>query len=290
MKDWISAARLRTLPLALASILMGAFLAQTAGAFRWHVFIWAAITTVLLQILSNFSNDYGDTLNGADTHERVGPLRAVQSGRITQKQMLNGIIILALSAFFSGIYLLYISFDGFDSKWFWIFLMLGILSIIAAYTYTAGKKPYGYMGLGDLATFLFFGPVGVAGSYFLFRQELSLDILLPAGIMGFFSTGVLNINNIRDVQSDKKAGKNTIPVKIGRKNAIIYHWILLSLIILFTLIFIWDKKANLLFLLSFPLILLNGYQISKKENPDPYLKTLALTAVLFVILFGLSLP
>jgi 1,4-dihydroxy-2-naphthoate octaprenyltransferase len=289
MKKWIAAARLRTLPLALSSIFMGAFLAQSVFMFRSDVFLWAVITTVLLQVMSNFANDYGDTENGADSAERVGPARAVQTGEITRKEMFNGIVITGLLALCSGIYLLYVSFGGFSSKYFRLFLAMGILAISAAYTYTAGKRPYGYRGLGDLSVFLFFGWVGVIASYFLYTLHFSADLLLPGTACGALAAGVLNINNLRDRISDEKAGKITVAVKLGRNGTLVYHFFLLSLAMVCTVVYMQIKQGNWYYLLSFPLIILNGIQVSRAENPDPYLKTLSLTSLFFVIVFGLSL-
>ncbi|ADQ16968.1 1,4-dihydroxy-2-naphtoate prenyltransferase [Leadbetterella byssophila DSM 17132] len=289
MKKWISAARLRTLPLALSSILMGGFLAQSVFMFRWDVFLWAVITTILLQVMSNFANDYGDTQNGADSSDRIGPARAVQSGEISRRQMFIAICITGLAAFLSGLWLLYTSFGGFESKYFKIFLSLGILAIGAAYTYTAGKRPYGYQGLGDISVFLFFGLTAVIASYFLYTLHLEWEIALPAISCGALATGVLNINNLRDRTSDEKAGKITLAVRLGRKGTIYYHFLLLALAMFCAWLYIDLKNGNWYYLLSFPLILLNGFQVAKSENPDPYLKTLSLTSLFFVIVFGLSL-
>lgn len=290
MRAWISAARLRTLPLTLSSIVMGGFLAQGVFMFRKEVFFLAVLTTLLLQILSNFANDYGDTQNGADTAGRVGPQRAVQSGAITPKEMFRGIIFMGILAFVSGICLIYTAFGGFGSKYFWIFLGIGLLSILAAYMYTAGKRPYGYVGLGDISVFVFFGLVGVVGSYFLYTLQFDPKVLLPATACGALAAGVLNINNIRDINSDQKAGKITIPVLLGRKKAIVYHWILLLGAMGCAITFMSLRGGGTWYYwLSFPLLLLNGVQVSRNLNPDPYLKTLSLTSVAFVILFGLSI-
>lgn len=289
MKKWISAARLRTLPLALSSIIMGAVLAQSVFMFRWDVFGWAVLTTVLLQVLSNFANDYGDTKNGADTGDRIGPARAVQSGEITPKQMLNAILLTGTAALVSGIYLLYIAFGGFESVYFRVFLGLGLLAIVAAYTYTAGKRPYGYIGLGDISVFLFFGLTGVVASYFLYTLHFEWPLLLPGTACGALAMGVLNINNIRDMESDKKAGKITIPVRLGRQKALVYHWLLLAVAMAAAVAYVSLKNGSWYYLLSFPLIFLNGIQVSKNTNPDPYLKTLALTSLVFVMVFGISL-
>lgn len=290
IKDWLQAARLRTLPLALSSIIMGGFLAEKAGKFDINIFILACLTTVLLQVLSNFANDYGDTQNGADLVDRVGPMRAVQSGRISPSQMFKGIQIVGSVSLLTGLLLIYIAFGGFSSYLFWVFLSIGLISILAAYTYTAGKKPYGYVGLGDISVFLFFGIVGVVGSYFLYTQTLMTDIILPGIMCGALATGVLNINNLRDMKSDKNAGKITIPVRLGRRNSIFYHWFILAVAIISTWLFtlkIEDVKPY--YYLSFALIILNGIQVSKTENPDPYLKTLALTTLAHVLLLGLSI-
>lgn len=289
MKKWISAARLRTLPLALSSILMAAVLAQSVFMFRWNVFGWSVLTTVLLQVLSNFANDYGDTRNGADSSDRIGPARAVQSGEITPKQMLNAIFFTGAAAFFSGIYLLYVAFGSFSSFYFRVFLGMGLLAIAAAYTYTAGKRPYGYSGLGDISVFLFFGLVGVIAGYFLYTLHFEWALLLPGAACGALAAGVLNINNIRDIGSDQKAGKITIPVRLGRKKALIYHWFLLAVAMGAASAYIYLKNGNWYYLLSFPLIILNGIQVSKNTNPDPYLKTLALTSLVLVVVFGLSI-
>lgn len=288
-KDWLSAARLRTLPLALSSIVMGGFLAEKFGNFNTTIFVLACLTTILLQILSNFANDYGDTQNGADLADRVGPTRAVQSGKISPKQMLGGIIFIGVCALISGILLVYVSFGGF-TQLFWTFLAIGLLCILAAYTYTAGKKPYGYMGLGDISVFIFFGLVGVVGSYFLYSQTFNPQIIWPAISCGALATGVLNINNLRDINSDKTAGKITIPVRIGRENTIIYHWAILFLAIGSTVFFVSNiENVKPYYYLSFALIILNGVQVTKSSNPDPYLKTLALTSLAYVLLLGFSI-
>ncbi len=289
MKSWIEAARPRTLPLALSCILMGSFLAIYQSVFDWRVFALACSTTILLQILSNFANDYGDTQNGADSEERVGPLRAVQSGEISAQSMLRAIILFVILSLISGISLLYLAFRGADSSIFWWFLGLGLLSILAAYTYTAGKKPYGYAGLGDISVLLFFGLLGVLGSNFLFTHRFVPVNILPALSCGLLATGVLNLNNIRDIASDTKAGKLTIPARIGKPGAVIYHWILLlgamTSMVAFVLL---RGDISWYFLLAFPLFVLNGLKVLKLDNPDPLLKQLALSTLLFVLLSGVS--
>ncbi len=292
-KAWITAFRLRTLPLALSSIGMGAFIAAIQNAFNGAIFGFCALTTVLLQILSNLANDYGDTVNGADSDERTGPARMVQSGLISLGEMRKAMGVFILLALGSGIYLLYLAF-GFDWEAFLFFFGLGVLSILAALAYTAGRKPYGYIGLGDLSVFIFFGLIGVLGSYYLYTQDLAWDLILPAASCGLFSVAVLNVNNIRDIESDQKAGKFSIPVRIGRSKAVVYHWFLLiggllSAVAYVTLNF--NSPLQLLFLLVSPLIIKNGMAVSTKtasDQLDPYLKQMAISTLLFVLLFGIG--
>lgn len=289
---WLHAIRLRTLPLALSSILMGSIVAAYGNNFRWSVFIFAALTTIFLQILSNLSNDYGDSIHGADSIERKGPVRAVQSGMISLPEMKKAMMFLTVLSLFSGLSLLYISLQ--DWRWFALFLGFGILAIWAAIRYTSGNNPYGYIGLGDLSVFLFFGILGVAGTYFLHSLSLDLSVLWPAISLGCFSTAVLNINNIRDIESDKKAGKKSIPVRIGKKNAIIYNWVLIIAGNLGLLVFAFANSAfgSLIALLIFPLMFIIGKSIGKKTEAhelDPYLKKMAISTLLWVVLFGLGL-
>src|SRR5690606_3070387 len=188
---WLHAVRLRTLPLALASILMASFMAVYQGLLRWEEFLFATLTTTLLQILSNLANDYGASIHGADSVERQGPVRAVQSGIISALEMKRAMILFAVLSFLSGIALLYVSLT--DLYTFLYFIALGVMAIIAAITYTSGSKPYGYAGLGDISVFIFFGLVGVLGTYFLHTMQFSVKLILPANSLGLFSTSVLNI-------------------------------------------------------------------------------------------------
>ncbi|MBL7858773.1 MAG: 1,4-dihydroxy-2-naphthoate polyprenyltransferase [Cyclobacteriaceae bacterium] len=293
VKIWIKAFRLRTLPLALSSIAMGGFLASSAGAFQWRIFLLCVSTTIFLQILSNLANDYGDSIHGADSNDRKGPSRAVQSGAISKEQMRNAVIFFTILCLASGIILLFVAF-GWDWRAFLFFLGLGVLSILAAIAYTVGRKPYGYIGLGDISVLIFFGLVGVLGSYYLFTQHISGYEILPALSCGLFSIGVLNVNNIRDIESDRKAGKYSIPVRIGREKAVLYHWFLLvagiSAAALYSFLH-FTSVWQFLFLLSLPLFIKNGMAVSRKSSHelDPYLKQMALSTLLFVLLFGLGM-
>jgi len=274
---------------------MGAFLAAYQDTFNTEVLIFSAITTVFLQILSNLANDYGDSIHGADSSERKGPLRAVQSGLISKKEMKIAIIISVFLSLMSGLYLLYISL-GFNTRLFLPFFLLGLVAIAAAITYTAGARPYGYAGLGDISVMIFFGVVGVLGSFYLHSQgRITADLILPALSCGFFSVAVLNVNNIRDIESDKAAGKRSIPVRVGRSSAVIYHWGLLisgwTCAILFTLSN-YNSAPQLLYLISLPLFIRNAIGIYKHKSAkdlDPYLRQLAVSTLIFVLLFGIGL-
>lgn len=290
VKIWLQAFRLRTLPLALSCIAMGGFLAVSADAFRWDIFLLCILTTVFLQILSNLANDYGDSIHGADSVDRKGPMRAVQSGRISVLQMKIAVVIFVLLCLASGAVLLIISF-GQDWRALLFFFGLGLLSIVAAIAYTVGGKPYGYIGLGDFSVLLFFGLVGVLGSYYLFTKALTWPLFLPALSCGFFSIAVLNVNNIRDIESDRSAGKFSIPVRIGRTNAIKYHWFLIAAGILSAIsynLIIASTPLHWLFLISVPLFVRNGMAVSNlpSDKLDPYLKQMALSTLVFVLLFG----
>lgn len=293
MKKWLEAARLMTLPLALASIGMGSFLAAARGNFRWDVFLLCAFTTILLQVLSNLANDYGDAVNGADGSDRVGPMRSVQSGAISKKSMLSAVVLFSILSLVSGVFLLYVAFGGFGIA-FWYFIGLGLVAILAAVFYTAGRNPYGYAGFGDLSVLLFFGFMAVMGSSYLFEKEWVVVQLLPALSVGLFSVGVLNVNNIRDIASDRKAGKMSIPVRIGREKAVRYHVFLIVLGLLSALVYALFTPQNfghLIFLASIPLFLKNMKavaQFKEADQLDPYLKQLAISTLAFVLLFGLG--
>lgn len=272
---------------------MAGFLAAAEHSFDTLLFSLCCLTTIFLQVLSNLANDYGDSQHGADHEGRKGPQRAVQSGAITSTEMRNAVILFAALSLISGISLLWISF-GADWQALALFFGLGLLSIAAAVGYTIGKKPYGYIGLGDISVLVFFGLVGVMGSYYLFTHSLSWIKILPALSCGLFSIGVLNINNIRDIESDRHAGKFSIPVRVGKELASQYHWLLLGGGMLTALVYSWlhfQSPWQLIYLLTLPLFIRNGLSVQKKpsEELDPLLKQMALSTLLFVLLFGIGL-
>lgn len=297
MKNWIEAFRLRTLMLSLACILMGVFLAKMSGNnINILSIIFTFLTALFLQILSNLANDYGDSKHGADHDGRKGPKRAVQSGKITATQMLNGIKILVVLSLVSGIALLYSCMDVIGLNGVFILFILGIASIVAAIAYTNGKKPYGYMGLGDISVFVFFGLIAVCGTYYLLVGNISGMVFLPAISCGLFSVGVLNLNNMRDIDSDLQAGKNSIPARMGFAKSKIYHYNIIVIALLCTLVFVMFYNEmptwkNLSFVACYPFFLKQLFTIKNtidKQKLDPMLKQLAISTMLFVVLFGLG--
>ena len=289
---WISALRLRTLPLVASSVMMGSVLAwKDTHSWSWTICLLTFFVSLLLQILSNLANDYGDSKHGADNENRKGPSRQVQAGNISSEDMKFAIVVCGLIAFVSGLYLLYVS--ALWSYELYAFVGLGVMSIIVALKYTLGDKPYGYVGLGDFYVMVFFGYVGVVGTYYLQVKSLDdLSILLPATTAGALAVLVLNLNNIRDIESDKLAGKRSIPVRIGYRAATFYHialTILASVCIVFYLVLeAWNYKqyACLLILPRWWQLALIVYTSKQKNiSLDPYLKHTALSSFAFTTMF-----
>ncbi|WP_414845859.1 1,4-dihydroxy-2-naphthoate octaprenyltransferase [Chryseobacterium sp. IT-36CA2] len=305
MTDWIKAARLRTLPLSLSGIIMGAFIAKwrlygEGGTWDWKILALALLVTLLYQILSNYANDYGDGVKGTDAKRiNEAEARAVASGKITAKQMKNAVILFAALSFIATIALLYVAFIPNYMNEFYIFIGLGVACILAAIGYTVGKKPYGYMGLGDIFVFIFFGLVSVCGSYFLFTKTFSWDMLLPGTAVGMMSMAVLNLNNMRDIESDKLSGKNSFALRIGFKNAMIYEMVLLQLPLLLILMFLGingfmqgqNYYVFIVMILLFPLSKLRRKILSVKEPKelDQYLKQVGIMTFVMAILTALGL-
>lgn len=289
MKHWLEAARLRTLPLSVSGIVIGTFYAMSQSVFNWKIVLFCLTTTLGLQVLSNFANDYGDGVKGTDNDQRIGPKRAVQMGVISAPQMKRALWITALLTLISAILLIYVSFKSKYLGYSIFFLLLGIGAIAAAIFYTVGKKAYGYHGWGDFFVFVFFGLVSTLGSYFLFTKAITPQLILPATAIGLLSAGVLNLNNMRDEISDRASNKRTLVVKMGGQNALNYHMFLvitpMLLLVLFAYLESWAWDQYLFVVMYFPLIK-HLLRVKKAENPrdfDPELKVLALST------FGLSL-
>jgi 1,4-dihydroxy-2-naphthoate octaprenyltransferase len=295
IKHYIEAARLRTLPLSVSGIIVGSFIAASQGLFNWLICLLALLTTIGFQIISNFANDYGDGVKGTDNADRIGPERAIQSGAISPKQMLKAIVISIVITLIVAIALIYVSFGKDDFLNLIIFFVLGIASVAAAIKYTMGEKAYGYSGFGDLFVFLFFGLLSVCGSYYLYAKQLDFTIFIPAISIGLLSIGVLNLNNMRDRESDIKSGKNTLVVKIGAEFAKYYHYYLLIASFLFAVLYTiinYKSPVQFIFLIAFIPIAKHFYTVYSNSIPkllDPELKKLAISTFLFSILFGLGL-
>ena len=290
-KAWISAARLRTLPLSVSGIIVGSSLAMNHLFWQSSIFWLAILTTIGFQVLSNFANDYGDGIKGADDN-REGEQRMVSSGLISPKQMKTGILITAIFSMISAIVLIYYAFGAEDFLHSLLFFMIGIASVIAALKYTIGKNAYGYSGLGDGFVFLFFGLLSVLGSYYLLDHQMVLDLLLPASTIGFLSMAVLNLNNMRDIENDAKNNKNTLVVSFGSSKAKIYHYVLICLAVLLTLLYsiINDHSIRqLIYVIAFIPLMINLVTVYKNKEPkllDSELKKVALSTFSFALLFG----
>ena len=232
VRAYITSFRLRTLPLSLSGVLLGSLLAASDGYFKTTTFVWAMLTTVALQILSNLANEVGDLTKGTDNEHRLGPIRSAQSGALSMREMVQAMIVFGVIAIITGSLLIYEAFrDLLNWKSIALFIAGGA-SIVAAVKYTVGKSAYGYRGLGDLFVFIFFGLVSVMGSYFAMSGVLPWICVLPAAAIGFLSSGVLNMNNIRDIENDSVCGKRTIPVILGIRGAKIYHFVITLLAVI----------------------------------------------------------
>lgn len=294
VRSWISAMRLRTLPLSVSGIIIGACLAHYNGFFKWNIFILALCTAISLQILSNLANDYGDGLKGTDNEDRIGPKRALQSGKISPGEMFNGIKLNIVIVIFFAFMLILKAFGLNNFLYSLVFFILGGLAIVAAIRYTVGDSAYGYRGLGDLFVFIFFGIISVFGSYFLFAKQLDHVLFLPSICIGLLSMAVLNLNNMRDMESDKKVNKMTFAVKLGKKGARNYHIFLITGAMLISTIFIilyYNSIFNLILVLAFIPLTMHIMFVNRNTNPkflDSQLKILALSTFAFSVLLGIG--
>ncbi len=295
MNKWINAARLRTLPLSLSGIILAGFIAASFDKFDGFIFAGSLVTAILFQILSNFANDYGDGLKGTDNDERIGPKRAIQTGDITPAQMKKAMNITGILSFLSALVLVTYSFGLARLPEILVYLILGIAAIVAAVKYTVGKNAYGYFGLGDLFVLIFFGLVSVTGGTYLYTKILDWTLVFPALSIGLLSMAVLNLNNMRDLQTDIKAGKRTIPVKLGLDNAKKYHIVLIVLPFFFTQAYIFHHFKGFwswLFMIPYLFLFMHLMRVIQINNPkdfDPELKKVAILTLLYSVFFGFGL-
>jgi len=292
VKPWIVSFRLRTLPLSASCIIMGSFLALHCGRFDAVVFILALVTTLLLQILSNISNEYGDMVKGTDTDERVGPERSIQRGDISLEQMKRMMIAVVIIAATTGLSLVVYATHSFFTI---LFIFAGGAAITAAIKYTVGKNPYGYRALGDLFVFIFFGPVGVMGTFFLHAGFFKTDMLLPSITTGLLSVAVLNLNNMRDVENDLKHGKITLASILGKKRSRIYHLLIILVSVTVSLVYAHMNiisPVRFIYAAAFIPLASDLHRVFTYQNPaelDPELKKVAVSNILHSILLGIAL-
>lgn len=295
MKNWISAARLRTLPLSISGIFLGSLLAAYQGQFDGLLFALACVTTLLLQVLSNYANDYGDGIKGTDK-DRTGEKRAVASGDISAESMKRAVKIMAVLSGVSAFALIALAYLPNYIELFVTYVVLGIASVWAAISYTVGDKAYGYRALGDAFVFIFFGLISVIGTYMLYTKSFDATLLLPAAAIGLLSTAVLNLNNMRDIPQDKRANKNTVAVMLGLFYAKYYHAFLMFTPFILALIYIlqqpvikWFQFTYLILLLPAILLMIKVGNTQEYKDLDPELKKMALLALVFALIFGFGM-
>ena len=291
LKACIKSMRLRTLPLSLSGVILGV----TLAADKTDVSPWTAalifLTTVCLQILSNLSNELGDTLSGTDSADRQGPKYALGSGDMTIGDIKKLILMFIGLCVISGLAMIQVSFGSLFKTESICLEALGAAAIVGAMKYTLGKNPYGYRGLGDVFVFIFFGLVSVLGGYYVAARELpSLIMLLPASAIGCFSVGVLNVNNIRDMKTDA-VNRVTVAIKLGMKGARIYQTILVTLGWVLILVFcaVYDfAPGHYIFIITLPLYIkhLQGVWTRSERALDPMLPMLVISTFFLSILAG----
>jgi 1,4-dihydroxy-2-naphthoate octaprenyltransferase len=296
IKAWLHAARLRTLPLSVSGIIVGTGLAALLGAFDGLILGLALLTTIGFQVLSNFANDLGDSQKGTDNAQRVGPARAIQSGQLSASQMKNGMWVVGLLSLASALLLIKVSILNLSTTAVYTYVILAVLCIAAAITYTVGKNAYGYRGLGDIMVFLFFGLVSVIGVFGLYGEDFEWLVLFPAISIGAWSTAVLNLNNLRDVQNDAQMHKQTMVVKIGYEKGKLYHVFLVASGMatwFFTVYLLAISTYNyLLFVALVPSLgmVLHLKKVLETQVPaelDPELKKVALLTFFSALLFAI---
>lgn len=291
LRAWTDALRLRTLPLSWAGVITAAGLGAERGCFSWGIFVLMMLTASLLQILSNMANDYGDFVKGTDNESRVGPARALQKGEISRSELLLGICVVCSAAMVSGLALVLAAFGFKGLGYVALFLALGALCIWAAVKYTVGRTAYGYVGLGDAAVFVFFGLVPVAGGMFLYTGRFDALSLMPASAIGLLSTGVLNLNNMRDKDNDIRSGKRTLASRMNMWQGKLYQSALILAAMALVAGYQFSVYRTLLWYLPAALCLLNIpllLQVKKREEFDGLLKVLSISTLFLSVVLAVA--
>ena len=271
VKNWITGARVRTLPLAIAPIFLGSAAANLVDRFNLALAFLAAVVSLSLQIGVNYANDYSDGIRGTDK-DRVGPLRLTGSGLVEPKRVKQAAFASFAIAALAGLIVILITAQ------YWV-VLVGLVSIIAAWYYTGGKRPYGYAGLGEVVVFVFFGLVATMGTTYI--QTLTFDgMSLLLGInFGLYATAVLLVNNIRDIETDKAANKNTIAVKLGEKKSKVVYGVMVWLPVAFNLLLILLYPATILGLLNLLIVIPAFLSCVKSKSPKDLIASLKLTSL-----------
>jgi len=293
IKVWLKAVRLRTLPLSVSGILIGNSLCFQDPEFSGILFVLMLFTAISFQIISNFANDYGDGVKGTDNDNRLGPKRVLQQGLLSREILKKGIVIISLISLLLAFVLIFLAFGS--NSWYYILIFIGLsfASVWAAIFYTVGNKAYGYYGFGDLFVFLFFGGVSVLGAYFIQLKTFSYSAILLSLVVGFLSVGVLNLNNMRDIDNDAFVGKRTLVVIMGAAIAKKYH-LLLLIVSVSILVYVFSSVSIRFFWIPYlaiiPLIVhfISVLKNSKPKFFDPELKKLSLSIFFLSLLVFLS--
>ena len=292
IKAWGHSLRLRTIPLSISGSIVAGGLAYSMGVWRTDVFLLMLLTSSLLQILSNMANDYGDFTKGTDNEDRIGPTRALQRGQIKPREFLLGTLVVCVMTMLAGFVLVLVSFGVEAIYTVLLFLALGASCIWAAVRYTVGKRAYGYRGMGDAFVFVFFGLVPVMGGLFLYAHSVDVLSALPAAGVGLMSSGVLNLNNMRDVENDRVMGKRTIASRMSFVGGKVYHTILLFIAAACFVAYQVITTHTVLWYVILVIPVFNAWTVwtvKQRVDYDKYLKVLSLSTFVLSVIFSIAI-